>query len=119
MKKIIPMLNIFVFCAATLAIIGVFYEGMALRWFPVVGILIIIMDFSFILSTIVNLIFYRKSKILLSFSLLSLILIVIAFVMKGMKIEYPIIGLVLWYFYIWFYYGVQLSKKSWNKMLNQ
>ena len=54
MKKIIQILNIFVFCATTLAIMGVFYERMALKWFPVVGILIIIMDFSFILSTIVN-----------------------------------------------------------------
>lgn len=111
MRKMIHMLNGFVFVAATLTIMGIVYEGYALKWFPVIGGLIITMDCLFMLSTIVNLIFGRASKVILSFSIISLILIMIAIIMKALTIEYPVITLVLWDFYIWFYYGFMLSKK--------
>lgn len=115
MKQIIKILNIFVFVAATLAIMGVFYEGMSLQWFPIVSVLIIIMDFSFMLSSVINLIFCRENKVIFSFSILSIGMIAVAFIMKAMKIEYPIISFVFWYFYIWFYYGFLLSKQLWRK----
>ena len=111
MKKIVHILNICVFAAATLAIMGVVYEGYALEWFPIVGIFIMAADWSFILSTAVNLFFYRKNKMILSFSIASLIIIAAALVMKAMEIEYPVIALVLWWVYIWFYYGFMVSKK--------
>ncbi len=111
MKKMIDALHVFTFLAATLAIIGVVYEGFALKWFPVVGVLILIMDFLFMLSTAVNLVFYRKDKVLLGFSVFSLALILTAFLMKGMQIDFPIFGLVFWYFYVWFYYGFLIVRQ--------
>ena len=94
---------------------GIVYEGYALQWFNVVGVLILIADCLFLLSTVVNLFYFRKCKAIFTFSIISLIMIVIAVVMKVMEIEYPIITLVLWLFYIWFYYGIMLSKKLWVK----
>ena len=42
MKRTIRFFAVFVFIATTLAIAGVFYEGMELKWFDVVGILVIL-----------------------------------------------------------------------------
>ena len=41
---------------------GVFCEGMALKWFDIVGVFILIMDVSFIISTFVNLFVSRKTN---------------------------------------------------------
>ena len=102
--KVQGIINKIVFFAATLAIAAVFYEGMTLQWYSVVVIFILVMDYSFFLATIVNLII-RKNKFLLILDIMSLIFIIIAFVMKGMSIAYSPFALVLWYFYIWFLYG--------------
>lgn len=108
MKKISEILNCFVFIAATTTIAGVFYEGMALKWYSVVGVLIPIMDFSFIISTVLNLIADRKTKWIYA-NIFSLIAIIVAIAMKVLGIEYPIWSLVVWYFYIWFLYGIQIA----------
>lgn len=105
MYKVSKLLNYFVFIAATLAIAGVFYEGMALKWFDIVGVLIIVMDISFIISTVVNLFVYRKTK-WIYINIFSILMIVIALAMKFCSVPYPIWSLVLWYFYIWFVYGL-------------
>lgn len=114
MKKLAALLNKIVFAAATAAIAGVFYEGMALKWFNVVMVLIMIMDYSFFASTIINLLVYRKTK-LFYFNVFSLVLIILAFVMKFSNISYPILGLVFWYFYIWFLYGIQIAKEKFGQ----
>lgn len=111
MKKISKVLNYIVFFATTLAIAGVFCEGMALKWFDVVGILVIIMDVSFVVSTMVNLVLHRKSK-WLYINIFSAVMISIAVIMKICAVSYPIWSLVFWYFYIWFIYGKQISTKS-------
>lgn len=105
LKKIIRFLDAFVFIAATAAIGGVFYEGMELKWFDFVGILIILMDYSFLVSTIINLIAERKKK-WIKVHVFSLILLIVAVIMKILSIPYPSILLVFWYFYIWFLYGI-------------
>ena len=53
MNKLSKVLNYFVFIFTTIAIAGVFYEGMSLEWFDIVGIFIIAMDVSFLISTLV------------------------------------------------------------------
>ena len=40
----------------------------------------------------------------------SMIIIIIAVVMKFAAVNYPAITLVLWYFYIWFFYGFLIVK---------
>ena len=115
MKRLLHLLDTFVFFAATLAIMSVFYEGMVLEWFTVVGILFLVMESSFMISTIVNLIYFRKTKITLLFSLISLVMIVIALTTKVMNIEHPTFAVVIWFFYIWFYYGIRVSEKLWRK----
>ena len=47
LQKLTGIADIIVFAAATLAIAGVFYEGMTLKWYGFVGILVICMDYSF------------------------------------------------------------------------
>jgi len=110
LKKAQYYLEVFVFFAATLAIAGVFYEGMELKWFPIVGTLIMLMDFSFILSTVVNLVIERKSR-WMPIHIFSMVAIIVAIAMKMMHIEYPTITLVIWYFYIWFLYDIRLIRK--------
>jgi len=103
--KIAQKINPFVFLTATLSIAAVFYEGITLKWYPAVTIFILIMDYSFLLSTIYNLITARKDKLMFPFSLFSLLLIIAALVLKITGTAYPPAALTLWYFYIWLYYG--------------
>ncbi len=37
LRKVSKFLDVFVFIATTLAIAGVFYEGMTLKWYDIVG----------------------------------------------------------------------------------
>jgi hypothetical protein len=110
MNKIVNILNSFVFVAATLTIMGVVYEGFALKWFTIVGVLMVTTDCLFMLSTGVNLVSFRRNKKILLLSIISLTMIMIALAMLVAKIEYPVIAHVIWFFYIWFYYGIMLSK---------
>ena len=104
LKRLIKVLDITVFIFTTIAIAGVFYEGMTLRWYDIVGVFIICMDYSFMLATILHLIADRKDKWFAT-HILSMALIVVAIVMKIVGIPYPAITLLLWYFYLWFLYG--------------
>ena len=113
LRKVSKIIDVFVFIATTLAIAGVFYEGMTLKWYGFVGILVICMDYSFMPSTIIHLIVDRKEK-MIWFHVFSMVIILIAVVMKIAGIDYPAITLVLWYFYIWFLYGT-LNIKAYLK----
>ena len=104
LKKIIRIMDIAVFAFTTIAIAAVFYEGMTLKWYDIVGIFVICMDYSFMPTTILHLIADRKEK-WYALHIFSMILIVVAIVMKIADIAYPAITLVLWYFYLWFLYG--------------
>ena len=112
LRKISKILDVFVFLATTLAIAGVFYEGMTLKWYDIVGILVICMDYSFIPATIIHLIVDRKEK-MIWFHVFSMVIIMIAIIMKIAGMDYPAITLVLWYFYIWFLYGTINVKVFW------
>lgn len=104
LRRIIRVMDIAVFAFTTIAIGGVFYEGMTLRWYDIVGFFVICMDYSFMPTTILHLIADRKEK-WYPLHIFSMILIVIAIAMKIAGIEYPTITLLLWYFYLWFLYG--------------
>ncbi len=104
LEKISNILDCFVFVATTLAIAGVFYEGMTLKWYTIVGIFVVCMDYSFIPATILHLITGRKNKYFF-IHVFSMILIAVAIIMKILGIPYPAITLLLWYFYLWFLYG--------------
>ncbi len=110
LRRISGVLDIIVFAAATFAIAGVFYEGMTLKWYDIVGILVICMDYSFIPATIIHLVTDRNNKSFF-FHLFSLFLIAAAVVMKIAGMAYPAITLVMWYFYIWFLYGGIIVKR--------
>jgi hypothetical protein len=68
------------------------------------------MDYSFMPATILHLITDRKEKIIW-IHLFSLAIIVAAVIMKLASMEYPAITLVLWYFYIWFFYGFLIVRR--------
>lgn len=116
MNKIANIIDKIVFITTTLAIAGVFYEGMELEWFAIVGVLILCMDYSFLIATVIHLINDRKSK-WVWVHIFSLIILLVAIVMKILGITYPTISLVLWYFYIWFLYGI-INVKSFNSNRN-
>lgn len=104
LRRFIGIADIIVFSATTLAIAGVFYEGMTLKWYDIVGVFVLCMDYSFIPVTVLHLITDRKDKSF-GFHVFSLILIIAAVVMKISDFGFPAASLVLWYFYIWFLYG--------------
>ena len=110
LKKLINIMDILVFVFTTLAIAGVFYEGMTLKWYDIVGIFVICMDYSFMPTTILHLIADKKDK-WYAVHVFSLMLIVVAIVMKIAGIAYPAITLLLWYFYLWFLYGSILVRR--------
>lgn len=110
LRRVTKVIDIVVFTATTLAIAGVFYEGMTQKWYNLVGILVICMDYSFMPATILHLITDRKEKTKWV-HLFSLIIIIIAVIMKFSAIAYPAITLVMWYFYIWFFYGYLIAKR--------
>jgi hypothetical protein len=112
LRKVSKIIDVFVFIATTLAIAGVFYEGMTLKWYDIVGILVISMDYSFMPATIIHLIVDRTEK-MIWFHVFSTVIILIAIVMKISETDYPAITLVLWYFYIWFLYGTINVKAFW------
>jgi hypothetical protein len=114
LHKVLGIADIVVFVAATLAIAGVFYEGMTLKWYDIVGIFVICMDYSFVPATILHLAADRKEKTV-CLHIFSLIIIIAAVVMKIASLEYPAITLVLWYLYIWFFYGYLIIKRYFVK----
>ena len=103
-KKMIIIMDIAVFMFTTIAIAGVFYEGMTLKWYDIVGIFVVCMDYSFLPATILHLIVDRKEKWYV-LHIFSMVLIIVAIVMKIAGLAYPAITLLLWYFYLWFLYG--------------
>lgn len=111
LQKISRIIDAIVFAATTLAIAGVFYEGMTLKWYGPVGIFVVCMDYTFLLATIIHLIADRKEK-RISVHYFSLVILIIAIVMKISGLEYPAVALVLWYFYIWFLYGIIITKTN-------
>jgi hypothetical protein len=112
LRKASKIIDVVVFVATTLAIAGVFYEGMTLKWYDIVGMFVICMDYSFMPATIIHLIVDRKEK-MIWFHVFSTAIILIAIVMKISETDYPAITLVLWYFYIWFLYGTINVKAFW------
>ena len=114
LKKIVGVMDMAVFAFTTLAIAGVFYEGMTLKWYDIVGIFVICMDYSFMPTTILHLIVDRKNKWIF-IHLFSMALIVVAIIMKILGIAYPAITLLLWYFYLWFLYGSILVNRFCKK----
>ena len=110
-NKLSSIIDVIVFVATTLAIAGVFYEGMTRKWYDLVGILVVCMDYSFLLATIIHLVADRKEK-RISVHYFSLVILIIAIVMKISGLEYPAVALVLWYFYIWFLYGIIIMKTN-------
>ena len=85
--RVTRVIDIVVFTATTLAIAGVFYEGMTLKWYDFVGILVICMDYSFMPATVIHLITDRKEKTIW-IHLFSLFIINIAVVMKFISVDY-------------------------------
>ena len=112
LRRITGIIDIIVFAATTLAIAGVFYEGMTLKWYDIVGVFVICMDYSFMPATVIHLIADRKDRSF-GFHVFSLVIIIAAIIMKIAGIGYPAVTLVLWYFYIWFLYGLLNVKAFW------
>lgn len=110
LQKLTGIMDIIVFAAATLAIAGVFYEGMTLKWYGFVGILVVCMDYTFMPATILHLIADKKDRHILP-HIISLVMIVTAVIMKLAGAEYPAVTLVFWYFYIWFLYGSLIVRR--------
>ena len=110
LQKLTGILDIIVFAAATLAIAGVFYEGMTLKWYSFVGVLVVCMDYTFLPATVLHLIADRSMKDR-AVHIFSLLLVIAAVVMKICSIAYPPLTLVLWYFYIWFLYGILIIRR--------
>lgn len=114
LQTITRIADIIVFICTTLAIAGVFYEGMTLKWYGFVGILVICMDYTFMPATILHLIADKKDRHIAP-HIVSMLMIIAAVIMKIAGIAYPAVTLVLWYFFIWFLYGSILVRRKIRK----
>ena len=106
--KIINVVNTFVFLFATTVVMAIFYEGITLKWYSIVPMLIIITDIAFIIATILNIILNHKTKILFALNLFSILIICVAIIMKILNIKYPEWSLLIWNFYILYFFGAQV-----------
>jgi hypothetical protein len=87
---------------------SIFYEGMTLKWYSYVTVLLLVTDGFFFLATILNILFNRKNKLVFRLNIFSVILIIVMMVLKFLKIEHPHWAVTLWYFYILYFYGIQV-----------
>jgi len=107
--RILAVVNFLVFLLALTLNISIFYEGVILKWFDFVSVLILITDISFIVATVLNLLLNRRNKIILFLNILSALFICIAVVIAVLKIDYPKWCFVFWNFYILYFYGTQAT----------
>jgi len=114
LKNLVRVLNYIVAALVISVIISIFYEGMLLRWFSFVPVLMITTDAVFIIATICNLLYFKKRKILLALNILSVVLIIAALATKVLGWEHPEIFGVFWYFFIFFYYFMMVVKQTWK-----
>jgi cbb3-type cytochrome oxidase subunit 1 len=116
MKSIAKILTIITFVLSSATIGSVFYEGMILQWLSFVGILILLTDVSFLLSTIFGTIYYKKQKSLFYSHLFSIAVIftgIILTLIFGKSI--PKILFTFWEFYIFYFYSIAVMKQWWKK----
>lgn len=115
MKQLIRVLTIFVFLGALGTVAALAYKGLVnCSVDSVLAITVPIMDYSFILSTVLHLVFYRKNKIIVGLTIFGGIMIIAAYVIKFTSgIFYPM-ELLLWDFYLMIYYGVLVIKGQWK-----
>ncbi len=111
MNRFIKIIHIIVFLFASLVVGSIFYEGLTLKWYSFVPVLMLTMDVLFIISTVINVIYFRKNKPLFFINLFSAVLIFAALVMKVLHIEYPQWTILLWDFYILYLYGFFVIKQ--------
>ena len=115
MKNLVKTLSIITFLAATVTVASIFYEGLILKWLSFAGVSIIITDILFLIATIAGTFYYKNNKILFYSHLFSVFVIlagVVITLILGKDI--PKILFLLWEFYILYFYGVIVCKKSWQ-----
>jgi len=105
--KIINVINSIVFLSAAILVMAVFYEGLMLKWYAIVPVLILITDILFIIAAVLNLIFNRNRKLIFCFNIFSVLFIVIAIIVRVFNINYPQWAMIIWNFYILYFYGTQ------------
>ena len=116
MNKILNVINLILFISVAFCIMAIFYEGLTLKWYSFVPVLMIMSDGFFIIATIMNLVVKRKVKLLLQLNIFSAIIILIAFITKFMGIEHPKWCVTIWYFYILYLYGIQVLLNIYSKI---
>lgn len=116
MKQIIRFLTILTFAGslATIAILA--YEGMIqMKMEQALIIAVCIMDYSFLISTVFHLFYYKNNKTIFGFSIFSLLMIAVAYGLKFTAREYPVLGLLFWDFYILLYFGILTLRRTWRE----
>lgn len=116
MKQVIRVLTVasFIGALATIAILA--YEGMVQERFEnVLIIAVCIMDYTFLISTVLHLFYYKRNKIIIGLSVFSLCMIAAAYGLKFTIGNYPVFGVLFWNFYIMIYYGILVLRRQWNE----
>ena len=116
MKNLIKILSIKTFIFATVTVASIVYEGMILEWLSFVGVFILATDILFLITTILGIFYYKSDKKLFFIHLFSVFVIltgVIITLIFGKDV--PKMLFLLWEFYILYFYGIVVIKKSWQK----
>ncbi|SFU60526.1 hypothetical protein [Butyrivibrio sp. INlla21] len=117
LRKVLRVVDIVVFVCATLAIAGVFCEGMAKKWYDFVGVFVFCSDYSFLIATVLHVIADRKEKIAFV-HYFSLTILIVGLIMKVAGIPYHPLVLTIWFQYIWFLYGIILARRYFGKKIS-
>ena len=98
---------IFLSAAMTVAVIG--YEGLTMtNYQTALFIPVTVMDYSFILSVLLQFVMKNKKKVFFCFNIANLFLIITAYVMKFAGMDYAPWTLLFWDMYLMLYYGYRI-----------
>jgi hypothetical protein len=116
MNNFIKILSVITFALSTITVASICYEGMILKWFSFVGILILITDVAFFIATLAGIFYYKNNKRFFYTHLVSACIILVGIIMTLILGEnIPKILFLLWEFYILYFYGIVVCKKLWEK----
>ena len=99
---------IFLSAAMTVAVIG--YEGLTMtNYQTALFIPVMVMDYSFILSVLLQFVMKNKKKVFFCFNIANLFLIITAYVMKFAGMDYAPWTLLFWDMYLMLYFGYRIA----------
>lgn len=119
-KKIIRVLNWIVFISSLLTVLILSFQGMTQQLYPqILTLSIRLMDYSFIITVIMHLIYFRKNKVFIILTVFNLLLIIVAYSNLFIFGQFSNWAYLFWDYYLLIYFGALVVKQNWRRQENE